>query len=74
MRFDEANSLVVCFTHHRWFHEEPALSTEWMKKRLGVGYDRLTVRAQGYCKRDDTMAYLFVKAKYDEWKADRINE
>ena len=63
-RFCEKNCALLCNFHHRNFHENPASYVEWMKKRLGEKeYNKLTISANSYCKRDDKLQEIYWRNK-----------
>lgn len=35
-RWDTGNALALCFSCHRWWHENPVDAVEWMRKRMGA--------------------------------------
>ena len=35
IRCDPMNAKLLCFTCHRWWHENPTLGTEWLKDIIG---------------------------------------
>ncbi len=58
-RFEPDNCMTICFSCHRFFHENPVEQVEFMKKRLGEKrFDSLLLQANGYCKRDRSMRLL----------------
>ena len=66
-RFDEENCALLCHLpcHNLWGHGDGRNEyTEYMVKRLGSeGFDRLTLRANTYKKRDDKMDELILTEK-----------
>ena len=36
LRWEERNVVVLCFTCHRWLHENPLAGTDWLKQELGA--------------------------------------
>ena len=45
-RCDPDNAKALCFTCHRWWHENPPEAIEWLKGVIGQDkYDRLRIKA-----------------------------
>ncbi len=58
-RYEPSNVVSVCFTCHRFFHENPASQVEFMRERLGEkGFDILSMQASTYCKKDRNMRFI----------------
>jgi len=36
LRWDERNALSLCFTDHRWAHENPLAFVDWLKSEIGA--------------------------------------
>ena len=66
VRFDDRNCDVLCSACHRLAHERPAEYVYWKQKQLGSEYDKLTICAYRYHKRDRKLAYIIIKARYDD--------
>lgn len=50
-RYDPKNAKTMCFTHHRWWHENPPDAIEWLKSVIGQAeYDRLRFKANQVTK------------------------
>lgn len=46
LRYDEHNAKLLCFSCHRWWHENPLEAVEWLKTIIGVErYDNLRLMA-----------------------------
>ena len=62
IRYSEANCQLLCSGCHRIFHERPLNYVEWLKKRMGEKeFNRLTLFANTYQKRDDKLAEIYWK-------------
>lgn len=46
MRYLLLNVKLLCHTCHRWWHEHPLESGEWIKEYLGERYDGLVQRSR----------------------------
>jgi hypothetical protein len=45
-RYDPGNAKALCFTCHRYWHENPIEAVEWLKGIIGQArYDRLRLKA-----------------------------
>lgn len=61
-RFDPDNAVCVCFTCHRWFHENPEEARAFMVRKLGENvYNSLCLRANLYKKKDRKFEALKLK-------------
>ena len=61
-RFSEVNVDVLCSGCHRKFHERPSEYNNWKLKKLGQKeFNKLTLEANRYKKRDDVMDLLVIK-------------
>lgn len=62
-RFSEKNCSLICNYHHRYFHENPSIYTEWMQKKLGnQEFKKLTLEANRIKKRDDKLQVIILKS------------
>ena len=68
-RCDPDNAKLLCFTCHRWWHENPPEAIEWLKGIVGQQkYDRLRIKANTPTKmkpwdKDAIRAYLLIQIK-----------
>lgn len=63
-RQDPDNVDLICNYCHRQFHERPADYTNWKKKKMGEKeFNKLTLSANTYCKKDEKLAVIYWKAK-----------
>ena len=61
-RFDPLNCDAICRFCHQYFGGNPGEYAYWKEQRLGKQeYDKLTIRANTYAKKDRKMSLLYVK-------------
>ena len=66
-RFSEENCDLLSIYEHQNFEENPAKYRDWKFKQLGEKeYKKLEISANTYCKRDDKMDCIVLKAKIKE--------
>ncbi|MEA2036440.1 MAG: recombination protein NinG [Nanoarchaeota archaeon] len=66
-RFNDDNCSAICFGCHQYFTSHPLEHTEWKKIQLGEEeFDKLTLKANTYCKKDRKLAHLVAKEKLKE--------
>lgn len=62
-RFSPENCVALCFACHQHFTANPALHTEWFKKRLGEKrFKDLRIQANLIKRRDDKLDEIIIKA------------
>lgn len=83
LRWNPDNAKAMCFTCHKWWHENPTESGVWIRRFLGEGFiDLLTERKNQitkYTKADREDIYNHLKSEYkrikeirDSGEGDRI--
>jgi hypothetical protein len=70
-RYDEANAWSLCAGCHILFTHNPLLWDDWMRERLGRGYEEMRAAAQTPCQRKASdWRELHASLKARAWELD----
>jgi hypothetical protein len=64
LRYDPRNANVMCFTCHRWWHDEPAESGLWYRTKYPEDWEYLSKEKQ---KGDNPLAIWELKEIYEKY-------